>query len=233
MNATDSTQPMDGKDPWDAAGRIDDRESVAGTPAMDADRLRPGRAQRMSRGVRAAAMVVGGLVAGGVLAGAVAASAATDDTGSSAAGPSAAGSSAAGSSAAGSSATGTSGGASAAAPGYGTAGRAPGGGGQGRSDETVVTGTKADTLRAAAVKAVPGGTVDRIETDAGDAAYEVHMTKSDGTKVTVKFDDDLALVRVEDGMGLGDPTPPGADSSGSGSSGSASGSSSTTPTPST
>ena len=102
----------------------------------------------------------------------------------------------------------TSGTATAGAPGYGAAGQGPGGGGQGRSDETVVTGSKADTLRAAALKAVPGGTVDRIETDAGDAAYEVHMTKSDGTRVTVKFSDSLALVRVEDGMGLGDPAPP-------------------------
>ena len=181
MKATDNTQPMDD-----------------GT-------LRPARAQRLSRGVRAAAMVAGGLVAGGVLAGAVGASA---DTG-------------------GTTASGT---ATPAATGYGTAGQAPAGAGQGRSDETVVTGTKADTLRAAALKAVPGGTVDRIETDAGDAAYEVHMTKSDGTKVTVKFDQNLAVVRVEDGMGLGDPAPAGAPS-GSGSSGS-SGSSSATPTPS-
>ena len=173
------------------------------TQPMDDGTLRPARSQRLSRGVRAAAMVAGGLVAGGVLAGAVGASAAT--SGSDTAVP--------------------------AAARYGTTGQAPSGAGQGRSDETVVTGTKADTLRAAALKAVPGGTVDRIETDAGDAAYEVHMTKSDGTKVTVKFDENLAVVRVEDGMGLGDPAPPGAPAGDSGSSGS-SGSSSATPTPS-
>jgi hypothetical protein len=191
MNATDDNamddNATDNRDPRDA-----------GTP-------RPARAQRLSRGVRAAAMVAGGLVAGGVLAGAVGASAATSGTAT----------------------------ATPSATGYGTTGNgttgngtsaARAGSGQGRSDETVVTGTTADTLRAAALKAVAGGTVDRIETDAGDAAYEVHMTKSDGTKVTVKFDDSLALVRVEDGMGLGDPAPPGAGSSGS---------SSTTPSPST
>ena len=79
-----------------------------------------------------------------------------------------------------------------------------------RSDEKQVTGANATTLRAAALKAVPGGTVVRIETDAGDAAYEVHMTKSDGSVVTVKFDKNLAVLRVESGMGRGDPAPAGA-----------------------
>ena len=78
-----------------------------------------------------------------------------------------------------------------------------------RSDEQEVTGAKATTLRAAALEAVPGGTVVRIETDAGDAAYEVHMTKADGTPVTVKFNASLAVLRVENGMGQGDPMPSG------------------------
>lgn len=70
-----------------------------------------------------------------------------------------------------------------------------------RSDEKEVTGTTAATLRAAALKAVPGGTVYRVETDSGDAKYEVHMTKSDGTEVTVKFDANLKETAVESGMG--------------------------------
>jgi hypothetical protein len=74
-----------------------------------------------------------------------------------------------------------------------------------RSDEKEVTGSAATTLKAAALKAVPGGKVVRVETDAGDAAYEVHMTKADGTPVTVKFDKNLKLLRVEAGMGKGDP----------------------------
>ena len=83
-------------------------------------------------------------------------------------------------------------------------------GGQGRGgpgrpghnpDETVVTGSKAATLRAAALAHVSGGTVDRIETDSGDAAYEVHMTNASGHPVTVKFDKDLKFVNVESGMG--------------------------------
>ncbi len=76
-----------------------------------------------------------------------------------------------------------------------------------RSDEQSVTGAKAATLKAAALRAVPGGTVVRVETDAGDAAYEVHMTKADGSTVTVKFDKNLAVTKVEDGMGEGDPAP--------------------------
>ena len=67
----------------------------------------------------------------------------------------------------------------------------------------------ATTLKAAALKAVPGGTVYRVETDAGDAAYEAHMTKADGSLVTVKFDKDLKVTKVETGMGAGDPAPAG------------------------
>jgi hypothetical protein len=78
-----------------------------------------------------------------------------------------------------------------------TSGRVAGG----HAGEPPVTGADAATLKAAALKAVPGGTVDRAETDSGDAAYEVHMTKSDGTQVTVKFDKSLHLTEVEDGMG--------------------------------
>lgn len=70
-----------------------------------------------------------------------------------------------------------------------------------RSGETVVTGTNYDTLKAAALKAVPGGTVYRIETDADGAAYEAHMTKADGSEVTVKFDKNLAATATQDGMG--------------------------------
>ncbi|MDT4960736.1 MAG: hypothetical protein QOF87_383 [Pseudonocardiales bacterium] len=90
-------------------------------------------------------------------------------------------------------------GAPAAAPGGGH-GAAPV-----RSDEKAVTTAQAATLKAAALKAVPGGTVYRIETDAGDGVYEAHMTKADGTEVTVKFDKNLAVTKVETGMGAGDP----------------------------
>jgi hypothetical protein len=81
--------------------------------------------------------------------------------------------------------------------------RGPGSGHAGgqRSDETLLTGTDAEKAKAAALKAVPGGTVDRVETDADGAVYEAHMTKPDGTKVTVKFDKDFNVTGVEAGMG--------------------------------
>ena len=45
---------------------------------------------------------------------------------------------------------------------------------------------------------VPGGTVVRVETDAdGNATYEAHMTKSDGTPVTVYVDGNFNFVSVE------------------------------------
>jgi hypothetical protein len=78
-----------------------------------------------------------------------------------------------------------------------------------RSDEKSLSSGQAATVKAAALKAVPGGTVYRIETDAGDGTYEAHMTKADGSLVTVKFDKNLAVTKVEAGMGAGDPAPTG------------------------
>jgi hypothetical protein len=85
----------------------------------------------------------------------------------------------------------------------------PGGTDPMRSDEKSVTSAQESTLKTAAVKAVPGGTVIRVETDAGDATYEVHMQKADGSLVTVKFDKNLKVAAVEPGMGMGDPAPAG------------------------
>ena len=77
-------------------------------------------------------------------------------------------------------------------------------GGQ-RPDETLLTGDTASKVQAAAVAKVAGGTVVRVETDAdGNAAYEVHMTKQDGTPVTVYVDKQFDVVGVESGM----PGPP-------------------------
>jgi hypothetical protein len=75
-------------------------------------------------------------------------------------------------------------------------------GGSGHNpDESSVTSAQTATLKAAALTHVPGGTVNRVETDSGDAAYEVHMTNASGTEVTVKFDKNLKFIAVEDGMG--------------------------------
>jgi hypothetical protein len=83
----------------------------------------------------------------------------------------------------------------------------PGGAQPVRSDEKSVPGATAATLRAVALKAVPGGAVYRIETDAGDGAYEAHMTKANGALVTVKLNKNLKVTKVESGMGAGDPGP--------------------------
>jgi hypothetical protein len=85
----------------------------------------------------------------------------------------------------------------------------PGGSAPVRHDEKAVSSADSATLSAAALKAVPGATIIRVETDAGDAAYEVHLTKTDGTLATVKFDKSLTVTKVETGMGQGDPRPAG------------------------
>ena len=74
-----------------------------------------------------------------------------------------------------------------------------------RTDEKTVSTDVAATLKAAALKAVPGGTVYRVETDADGATYEAHMRKADGTLVTVKFDASNKVTAVQDGMGAGGP----------------------------
>lgn len=70
-----------------------------------------------------------------------------------------------------------------------------------RAGETVLTGTLAAQAKAAALKAVPGATIDRVEIDADGAAYEAHLTKPDGSRVTVKFDKSFAVLAIQDGMG--------------------------------
>jgi len=78
---------------------------------------------------------------------------------------------------------------------------APQGWGPQRSDETLLTGDTAAKVQAAAVAREPGATVSRVETDAdGNAAYEVHMIKSDGTLVTVYVDKQFNVVGVQTGM---------------------------------
>ena len=52
-------------------------------------------------------------------------------------------------------------------------------------------------MKAAAQGAVPGGTVDRVETDSDGSPYEAHVTKSDGTHVTVKVGSDFKVTSVE------------------------------------
>ena len=142
---------------------------------------------RKKRWAGAVGLLAAGVISGGVLASALSASAST--------------------SAAGGSTASSASSADARAPG-------PGGAQPVRSDEKGVPSATAAALHAAALKAVAGGTVYRIETDAGDGVYEVHMTKADGSLVTVKFDKNLKVTKVESGMGAGDPGAAGQASPG-------------------
>jgi uncharacterized membrane protein YkoI len=87
-----------------------------------------------------------------------------------------------------------------------TAGDYPGSGsGSGsdhRSRETELTGDTLAKAKAAAEAAVPGGTVWRASTEDPDentgAAYEVHVTKADGSEVEVLLDSDFNVVKIQD-----------------------------------
>ena len=69
--------------------------------------------------------------------------------------------------------------------------------------ETLLTGTTADKVKAAALAAVPGATVIRVETDSQGSPYEAHLTKADGTQVTVKVDTNFKVTTTEAGFGGG------------------------------
>jgi hypothetical protein len=71
-----------------------------------------------------------------------------------------------------------------------------------RQDEELLTGSTATSVREAALAKVPGGTIERVETDAdGNAAYEAHMTASDGSRVTVYVNKQFEVVSVDDSPG--------------------------------
>jgi uncharacterized membrane protein YkoI len=65
--------------------------------------------------------------------------------------------------------------------------------------EALLIGDTAEKVKAAALAAVPGGTIQRVENDAEGAAYEAHMTKADGSEATVKLDSAFKVTSVEDG----------------------------------
>lgn len=81
--------------------------------------------------------------------------------------------------------------------------------------ETLLTGSALEKARAAALAAVPGATVIRVETDSGDATYEAHLQKSDGSYVTVKLDKSFHVTGTDTGFGGGLP-PGGGDGDGGG-----------------
>jgi hypothetical protein len=82
-------------------------------------------------------------------------------------------------------------------------------------DERLLTGSAAAKAEAAALAAVHGATVVRVETDSGPAAYEAHLRKSEGSYITVKLDKSFHVVATQSGFGTGGPRPKGAPPSGS------------------
>lgn len=70
--------------------------------------------------------------------------------------------------------------------------------------EELLTGDTATKVTEAALAAVPGATIERVETDADGAVYEAHLVTSDGQHQTVTFDADYKVVEIQDG-GAGGP----------------------------
>jgi hypothetical protein len=69
-----------------------------------------------------------------------------------------------------------------------------------RSDEHLLTGETESKVRAAALARVPGGTIERVETDAdGHAACEAHMLNASGARITVYVSSSFEVVSVESG----------------------------------
>jgi hypothetical protein len=74
--------------------------------------------------------------------------------------------------------------------------------GNGHAPETPLTGSDAERATAAAMAAVPGGTVIRVETDSdGEASYEAHVRTSDGTEVIVLMDDSFNVTSTKEFAG--------------------------------
>ena len=157
---------------------------------MQDDTTTTSRSGRRRAGL-AVGMLAAGAVAGAVLAGTMSASAADNSTSASTTGAAATSGA-------------TTGQASGSAGARGNHSSSPV-----RGDEKALSSSDAAKVKAAALKAVSGGTVYRIESDAGDGVYEAHMTKADGTEVTVKLNKSFTVTAVEAGMGKGDPRPSG------------------------
>lgn len=76
------------------------------------------------------------------------------------------------------------------------------GGHQGKNGtEALLTGDDATKATDAALAAVPGGTIQRVETEMdGNGTYEAHMTDASGKQVTVLMDANFAVTEVAQGM---------------------------------
>jgi hypothetical protein len=63
--------------------------------------------------------------------------------------------------------------------------------------EALLSGDTASKVKTAALAKVPGGTIERVETDADHGSpYEAHVTKSDGTQLEVLVNKDFQVTAV-------------------------------------
>jgi uncharacterized membrane protein YkoI len=63
--------------------------------------------------------------------------------------------------------------------------------------EAALSGDTAAKVKAAALAKLPGGTVERVETDADHGSpYEAHVRKADGTEVEVLVDNTFQVTAV-------------------------------------
>lgn len=66
--------------------------------------------------------------------------------------------------------------------------------------EKALTGDAAAKIKAAALRKLPGATIERIETNVdGGGVYEAHVTKADGSQTTVLLDSSFNVTSVEAG----------------------------------
>jgi hypothetical protein len=80
--------------------------------------------------------------------------------------------------------------------GFGSQGARPQGGPR-HKQETPLSGDVAGKVRAAALAKVPGGTIERVETDSDHGSpYEAHVRKSDGTELEVLVDKAFEVTAV-------------------------------------
>jgi len=69
--------------------------------------------------------------------------------------------------------------------------------------ETLLTGTTADKVKAAALAAVSNSTIIRVESDSAGSPYEAHITTADGKQETLKIDANFNVTATEQGFGPG------------------------------
>jgi hypothetical protein len=67
-----------------------------------------------------------------------------------------------------------------------------------RSDEHLLSGATATKVRAAALAAYPGATIQRVETDS-DGVYEAHIVTKAGAQVFVSVGKDFAVTGTDTG----------------------------------